>query len=167
MKKFLVGAAILPVLVGAGAFAEIRLHEQGRPVASTAIRPGGAAFAPAPIPAHWVVAGDPVTEVAEVAQTHDGSAQVYLWRTTASTFRWSHHADEIVTILDGEVFITDADGRRHHLTPGDVAHFTVGSVQLWEVPRTLLKSAILKHRSPTLIEASLRWLRRARALVTG
>lgn len=167
MKKPLTAAALLVGLALVGLAAEIRLHERGRPVASTAIRSGGAAFAPAPIPADWVVSGDPVTEVAEVSQTHDGSAQVYLWRTTASTFRWTHHADEIITILDGEVFVTDADGSRHHLTPGDVAHFPVGSVQLWEVPRTLLKSAILKHRSPTLVEASLRWLRRARALVAG
>ncbi|SDA16620.1 hypothetical protein SAMN02799622_01661 [Methylobacterium sp. UNC378MF] len=167
MKKFSLAAALLVGLAIVGLYAEIRLHEQGRPVASTAIRPGGAAYSLAPIPANWVISGDPVTEVAEVSQTHDGSAQVYLWRTTASTFRWTHHADEIITILDGEVFITEADGRRHHLTPGDVAHFPVGSVQLWEVPRTLLKSAILKHRSPTLIEASLRWVRRARALVAG
>ncbi|WP_457104141.1 cupin domain-containing protein [Methylobacterium sp. P5_C11] len=165
VKKFLVAAALL--LAGAGVHAEIRLHEQARPVAGTAIRPGSAAFSPSPIPAEWIVAGSPVTEVATVSETHDGSAQVYLWRTTASTFRWTHGADEIITILDGEVFITEADGKRHHLTPGDVAHFPVGSVQLWDVPGNLLKSAILKHRSPTLVEASMRWVRRVRALVTG
>ena len=164
VKKIL---AAVVILAATGAYAEIRLHEEGRPVASTAIRPGLASFDPAPIPADWIVSGDPVTEVARVSEVHDGSAQVYLWRTTASTFRWTHQADEIITIVEGEVFITDADGRRHHLTPGDVAHFPVGSVQLWEVPKSLLKSAILKRRSPTLVEASLRWVRRARALVTG
>lgn len=153
--------------MAAGAYAEIRLHEGGRPITGTAIRPGAAAFSPAPIPADWVVSGNPVTEVAEVSETHDGSASVYLWRTTASTFRWTHHSDEIITILDGDVFITEADGKRHHLTPGDVAHFPVGSIQLWEVPKTLLKSAILKHREPALVEASLRWMRRARAFVAG
>jgi uncharacterized protein len=165
VKKSLTAALVLSA--AAGAYAEIRLHETGRPVAGTAIRPGVAAFSAAPIPADWIVSGDPVTEVAEVSQTHDGGAQVYLWRTTASTFRWTHQADEIITILDGDVFITEADGRRHHLTPGDVAHFPVGSVQLWEVPRTLLKSAILKHRSPAVVEASMRWMRRARALLAG
>lgn len=165
MKKFLVAAVL--ILAGAGVHAEIRLHEQARPVAGTAIRPGSAAFSPSPIPAEWIVAGSPVTEVATVSETHDGSAQVYLWRTTASTFRWTHRSDEIVTILDGEVFITDADGTRHHLTPGDVAHFPAGSIQLWEVPKTLLKSAILKHPSPKVVEAPMRWLRMARALVTG
>src|ERR1051325_10860341 len=101
VKKPLTAASLLVGLALIGLAAEIRLHEQGRPVASTAVRSGGAAFAPAPIPAAWVVSGAPVTEVAEVSQTHDGSAQVYLWRTTASTFRWTHHADEIITILDG------------------------------------------------------------------
>lgn len=164
MKKILAAAALLAAI---GAYAEIRLHESGRPVAGTAIRPGVAAFSPSPIPADWVVSGNPVTEVAEVSATHDGSASVYLWRTTASTFRWTHQSDEIITILDGDVFITEADGKRHHLTPGDVAHFPVGSVQIWDVPKSLLKSAILKHREPPLVEASLRWMRRARALVAG
>ena len=165
VKKILAAAALLLGL--AGAYVEIRLHEGARPVAGTAIRPGIAAFSPSPIPAAWVVSGNPVTEVAEVSETHDGTASVYLWRTTASTFRWTHQSDEIITILDGDVFITEADGRRHHLKPGDVAHFPVGSVQLWEVPETLLKSAILKHRNPALVEAPMRWVRRARALVTG
>jgi uncharacterized protein len=154
-------------LAATGAYAEIRSHEESRPVASTAIRPGIAAFTPAPIPASWVVSGEPVTESAEVSQTQDGSTQVYLWRTTASTFRWTHRADEIITILSGDVYITDADGKRHHLTPGDVAHFPVGSTQVWEVPKSLLKSAILKYPSPQVVEAPMRWLRRARTLVAG
>jgi uncharacterized cupin superfamily protein len=165
VKRMLVAAALL--LIAAGAYAEIRLHEDGRPVAGTAIRPRIATFSPAPIPSDWVISGSPTTEIAAVSETHDGSANVYLWRTTASTFRWTHQSDEIITILDGDVVITEADGRRHHLTPGDVAHFPVGSVQLWEVPRTLLKSAILKHRPPALVEASMRWMRRVRALVAG
>lgn len=164
MKRILAAAILLLI---AGVYTEIRLHEGARPVTGTAVRTGIAAFRPAPIPADWVVTGNPITEVADVSETHDGSANVYLWRTTASTFRWTHHSDEIITILDGDVFITEADGKRHHLSPGDVAHFPVGSVQLWEVPRTLLKSAILKHREPALVEASLRWMRRARALVAG
>ncbi len=167
MNKTLVAVAAAAMLASAGAYAEIRQHEETRPSASTAIRPAAATFTPSPIPADWIVSGRPVTEVAEVSETQDGSAEVYLWRTTASTFRWTHRSDEIITILDGEVFITDADGTRHHLTPGDVAHFPAGSVQLWEVPKTLLKSAILKHRSPKMVEAPMRWLRMARALVTG
>jgi uncharacterized cupin superfamily protein len=167
VKKPLVAVAAAAMLASAGAYAEIRQHEDGRPFASTAIRPAAATFTPSPIPAAWIVSGQPVTEVAEVSETHDGSTEVYLWRTTASTFRWTHRSDEIVTILDGEVFITDADGTRHHLTPGDVAHFPAGSIQLWEVPKTLLKSAILKHPSPRVVEATMRWLRMARALVTG
>lgn len=167
MKKTLAAVVAVSLLATAGAYAEIRRHEDARPFASTAVRPAAATFTPSPIPADWIVSGQPVTEVAEVSETQDGSAEVYLWRTTASTFRWTHRSDEIITILDGDVFITDADGTRRHLAPGDVAHFPAGSVQLWEVPKSLLKSAILKHRSPKLVEAPMRWLRMARALVTG
>jgi len=63
--------------------------------------------------------------------------------------------------------VTDADGTRHHLTVGDVAHFPQGAVQTWEVPKELLKSAILKHRAPSTVEAPMRWMRQVRALVLG
>ena len=165
MWKIVVPAVL--ALAATGAYAEICSHEGSRSVASTAIRPEVAAFSPAPIPADWVVKGEPVTESAAVSRTEDGSTQVYLWRTTASTFRWTHQADEIITILSGDVFITDGDGTRRHLTPGDVAHFPVGSTQVWEVPKSLLKSAILKYPAPQLVEAPMRWLRRARTLVAG
>jgi uncharacterized protein len=165
VKKILVAAFL--AVIATGAYAEIQAHEEGRTVASTAIRPGRATFSPAPIPAEWVLSGTPVTESAEVSQTQDGTTQVYLWRTTASTFHWTHQADEIITILDGDVFITEADGQRHHLKVGDVAHFPVGSSQTWEVPKTLLKSAILKYPGPQLVEAPMRWLRRARTLIAG
>ncbi|MCJ2014369.1 cupin domain-containing protein [Methylobacterium sp. J-076] len=165
MKKILAVASLSMAAVGA--YAEIALHEDGRSLASTAVATKAALFQPSPIPAHWVVAGNPVAEAVEVSRTQDDGAQVFLWRTTAGTFRWTHMSDEIVTILRGEVFVTDADGTRHHLTVGDVAHFPAGAIQTWEVPKELLKSAILKHRSPASVEAPMRWLRQMRAMVSG
>ncbi len=166
VKKRILASAVL-VLAATGAIAEIRTYQEGRDFSSTSIRPGQASFSPAPIPKEWVLKGEPVTESVAVSQTDDGSTQVHLWRTTASTFRWTHRADEIITVLEGEVTITEADGTRHHLTPGDVAHFPVGSTQTWEVPKTLLKSAILKYPAPQLVDAPLRWLRRARTMIVG
>jgi uncharacterized cupin superfamily protein len=164
VKKIL--AATLLSLVAFGAYAEIRQHEEARPLASTALRHTEASFRPAPIPAAWVLKGEPVTEVADVSQTQDASTQVYLWRTTASTFRWTHQADEIITVLQGEVAITDGDGTTRSLGAGDVAHFPAGSTQTWDVPTFLLKSAVHKHRNRT-VEAPMRWLRSLRQWVVG
>ncbi|GJE38208.1 cupin domain-containing protein [Methylobacterium persicinum] len=163
MKR--VFAAALLAAAAFGAYAEISLYEDNRSLASTAVTPHSAVFRPSPIPAEWIVSGNPVAEAVEVSRTEDHDAQVFLWRTTAGTFRWTHRSDEIVTILKGEVFVTDADGTRHHLTPGDVAHFPAGAVQTWEVPKELLKSAILKHRGSASAEAPLRWLRHVRAMI--
>lgn len=165
MKKIILAAAL--TIAVAGAYAEARIYESGRVLTSTAVRPKAALFQPSPIPASWVVAGNPVAEAAEVSRTEDDGAQVFLWRTSAGIFNWTHTSDEIVTILQGEVYVTDADGTRHHLTVGDVAHFPQGAVQTWEVPNELLKSAILKHRSPSTVEVPLRWLRQVRSLVLG
>ncbi|MFC6791410.1 cupin domain-containing protein [Methylobacterium komagatae] len=166
MKKSVV-AALLCAAAAAGAYAEAKIYEGGRALGSTAMRPQAAPFQPSPIPASWVVSGNPVAEAVEVSRTEDEGAQVFLWRVTAGTFNWTHKSDEIVTILQGEVFVTDADGTRHHLKTGDVAHFPQGAIQTWEVPKELLKSAILKHRSPSTVEAPMRWLKQVRALVTG
>ena len=166
MKKIILATTLFS-LAAAGAYAEARIHEDGRTLTSTAIRPKAATFQPSPIPAQWVVAGNPVAEAAEVSRTEDDGAQVFLWRVSAGTFNWTHRSDEIITILKGEVFVTDADGTRHHLTVGDVAHFPQGAVQTWEVPKELLKSAILKHRAPSTVEAPMRWMRQVRALVLG
>lgn len=164
--KRLVAAALLAA-AAVGAYVEISLYEGGRSMASTAVTPRAAQFQPSPIPPAWIVSGDPVAEAVEVSRTEDDDAQVFLWRVTAGTFRWTHRSDEIITILKGEVFVTDADGTRHHLTVGDVAHFPAGAVQTWEVPKELLKSAILKHRGPAPVEAPLRWLRQVRAMVAS
>lgn len=91
MKTFL--AAALLCIATLAAFGEIALHEDGRSRASTAVATKRAQFQPSPIPAGWVVAGNPVAEAVEVSRTQDDGARVFLWRTTAGTFRWTHSAD--------------------------------------------------------------------------
>jgi uncharacterized protein len=165
VRKIVIVALLAAAVAGAGI--EHHVHEAARHTATTAVAGPEAAFRPAPIRPEWILAGDPVTEIAAVARTHDEAAQVYLWRTTAATFRWIHEADEIVTILAGEVFVTGVDGARHHLKVGDVALFPAGAAQVWEVPAGLLKSAILKPRMPGPFAAVQRWLRRARGLIAA
>lgn len=157
MKTIL--AATCVCLAALVTYAETRTLGEGRSRSSTAVRPAAALFQPSPIPKAWIVSGNPRAEAVEVSRTADDGAQVFLWRTTAGTFNWTHASDEIITVLHGEVFVTDADGTRHHLKVGDVAHFPQGAVQTWEVPKELLKSAILKHPRPSTVAAPLRWLR--------
>lgn len=167
MRKTVIAALVTAAAGVAGAGVEYHMHEAARRTATTAVASADAAFRPAPIRSDWILAGTPVTEVAEVGRTHDEAAQVYLWRTTAATFRWVHEADEIVTILAGDVFVTGADGARRHLRAGDVAMFPAGAAQVWDVPTGLLKSAILKPRIPGPFAATQRWLRRAWSLVAS
>lgn len=166
MRKIAVAGTVL-VLAGVALHVEQRGHEDARVTLTTTAEAATAQFRPAPIRPDWIIAGAPVTEAAEIAHTHDGAAQLFLWRTTAATFRWIHEADEIVTILDGAVHVTDADGQTRHLKAGDVALFPSGSVQTWYVPEHVTKSAILKRRMPTAVETAMRWLRRARGAVAS
>ena len=129
------------------------------------IDPAGVTMTPAQINPDWVLEGRPITSAAEIAHTDDGSTKVYVWQTTASKFHWNYESDEIVQILDGEVFVADGDGPERRLGPGDVAFFPVGARTTWRVPDHLRKIATLKRPMPGPVASAMRWMREAKALL--
>lgn len=155
--KFASGAVV--TMLAVGVYGEHHNYEAGRQTLMQVSDAGSVQMRPAPINKDWIIEGNPKTEVAEVAHTYDNSAQVYIWRTTAARFTWHYDVDEVVTILDGEVFITDTNGETRHLKTGDVALFPVGAVLTWNVPDHVTKSAIIKRSMPKPFETAMRWLR--------
>ena len=151
------GAAFLAAAILAGA-TDIHRHTADRQTGMAAIDPATATLAPAPIPLSWVVEGHPKTEAAEIAHTDDGSTKVYVWQTSAARFNWFYESDEIVSVIDGEVFIDDHVHGTRRLGPGDVAFFPAGASTTWRVPDHLRKIATLKRPAPSLVAAAQRWL---------
>jgi uncharacterized cupin superfamily protein len=162
MSLFCVGAGLV---VAAGAYTEIARYRANAQVLTGIVDPRTVELNPAPITADWVIEGTPDTRGREIAHTDDNSTQVYVWRTTKSRFNWHYDCDEIVTILDGEAFITDASNIERRVGPGDVAFFPAGSVARWRVPDHVRKIATLKHNLPEPIAGAVRWMRMARGLV--
>lgn len=138
---------------------------RGRTPACTAVDGAGVALVPTPIDPAWRLdGGEPVTEAAEVASARDGTTAVYLWQTTRAHFRWEHESDEVVTVLDGECFLSDRaapDGsrRERRLVAGDVAFFPAGSRTEWRVPERLRKVSTLVRPLPAPLAGAMRWLR--------
>ncbi|MGD0634333.1 MAG: cupin domain-containing protein [Beijerinckiaceae bacterium] len=158
----LVGIGV--ILAGAG-YAEI-VHYRGNTQAFVGVvNPADVVLKPAPIPAEWVLEGDPQTMGQEIAHTDDGSTKVYVWQTTKSRFVWHYQADEIVTVLDGEVFLTDKSKTERRLGPGDVAFFPAGTEVLWRVPDHIRKIATLKTNLPEPVGGAVRWLHMAKNFV--
>ncbi len=164
-NKYRLTCGVLAGVLAVGLYAEQSKYEAGRQTLMQVSDISKVEMRPAPINKDWIIEGNPKTEVGEVAHTYDNSTQVYIWRTTASKFTWHYDVDEVVTILDGEVFITDTDGKTRDLKAGDVALFPVGAVLTWNVPDHVTKSAIIKHTMPKPFETAVRWLRSFKGMV--
>ncbi len=146
-------------LVAIGGYIEDGWHEAQRLRYVQASSSRNIEMHPAPIPQEWIIEGKPTTEMYDVAKTFDGSTRIFIWRTSAAKFKWVYDSDEVVTILDGEVYVTDSDGHERHLKPGDVALFPDGASTVWRVPHHVLKSGTLKHSLPRSLDTAIRWMR--------
>ena len=123
-----------------------------------------------PIRRDWILDGQPQAAAAEIAHTHDGSTRVYVWRTTAGRFNWFYDFDEVVSVLDGEMYLVDGANARpdqpeRRLGPGDVAFFPMGSSVTWRVPDHVRKIATVRNPLPGPLASLVRWARAAKNLV--
>ncbi len=152
-------------MVGIAAVAETVYFHSHLQTNVGVVDPAKVVLRSAPIRADWILEGQPKTRAEEIAHTDDGSTQVFIWETTAGRFNWFYSQDEIVTIIDGEVFVTDGSKLERRLGPGDVAFFPQGAATTWRVPDHVRKIATLKHMLPGPIASVVRWLRMAKNLV--
>ena len=152
-------ALALCLAAGAAAVAEHRSFEAGRQTSIGIIDPAKVTLTAAPIRPDWIIAGAPVTQAAEVAHTDDETTRVFVWQTSAARFHWNYEFDEVIQILDGEVFIADATHAERRLGPGDVAFFPNGARTVWRVPDHVRKLATIRRGPPAPFADALRWLR--------
>lgn len=164
-RLFSFSAAGLVVVGTLAAGAELRQHADRAQIAMAAVDPATVRLAPAPIDPTWIRDGHPRTEAAEIAHTDDGTTKVYVWQTSAGRFDWFYDSDEVVTVIDGEVFVDDHVHGARRLGPGDVAFFPAGARTTWCVPDHLRKIATLKRPAPGLVSAAQRWLRAMKDLI--
>ena len=165
MTPIRMSALALCLVAGAAAVAEHRSFEASRDLSVGIADPAKTALTPAPIRPDWIIEGQPRTLAAEVAHTDDGTTRVFVWQTSAARFHWNYEFDEVVQVLDGEVFIADSTHAERRLGPGDIAFFPVGARTLWRVPDHLRKIATIRRGPPSPIADVLRWLRIAKQWV--
>ncbi|HLH87429.1 MAG TPA: cupin domain-containing protein [Xanthobacteraceae bacterium] len=113
-------------------------------------------LAPAPIPQDWILSGTPEARSRQLAHSRDRASSVMAWSCTAGRFTWQYSVDETVHIIEGEVYVTDENGREHRLGPGDSAFFPAGSRSTWHVPVSVRKVAVCRQAMPRLFAFGLR-----------
>jgi uncharacterized cupin superfamily protein len=92
-----------------------------------------------PIEPAWVLEGQPRARSGCHSTNTDGWAATHVWACSAGRFRWHFGVEETVLILDGEVQVTDAQGRTQRLVPGTLAYFPSGTWWEWHIPQHVRK----------------------------
>ena len=98
---------------------------------------------PAPIRGDWILSGKPEARSKLLAKSHDGTSYAMVWECSAGHIKWHYPEDETVTIILGEVFITEK-GEERWLGQGDMAFFPAGSSCEWRVPDRVRKVAVMR-----------------------
>jgi uncharacterized cupin superfamily protein len=104
---------------------------------------------PGQIPAHWIREGKPVAHLSELMRARDGGLWVGLWECSAGVFEWHFGSDELVQVLEGELYVRLEGGPERALKPGDVTYFNAGDNTVWRVPRRVKNFVALRdNREP-------------------
>jgi uncharacterized protein len=122
---------------------------------------------PAPIPADWIIEGNPQARSKRLAASADGTSSIMAWSCTAGRFKWNYAVDETIHLISGEVFVTDENENVRRVGPGDMVFFPAGSVSTWTIPDHVRKFAVCRHAMPRPLGFALRAWNKVVSIVTG
>jgi uncharacterized protein len=161
MKQTRVYSLGAVMLVGLGIGADMIHAKTTQNTTVGFVDPMTVALQPAPINKEWILEGRPQTFAKQIARSDDGSQDVFVWQTSAGRFNWFYGMDEVVTVIDGAVYVTDQNTKvERRLGPGDTAFFPAGSKAVWRVPDHVRKVATMNHILPGPMASAIRILRR-------
>ena len=100
---------------------------------------GQAKLDPFPVPADWIIEGDPQGSAAILWKSADGKQCNGIWECTPGTFDWIH-TDETATLVAGRVTVTPEGGEPFEISAGDVVFFPEGTKTRWQVHETVRKA---------------------------
>ena len=122
---------------------------------------------PAPIPADWIIEGNPQARSKRLASSADGTSTIMAWSCTAGRFKWHYTVDETIHLISGEVFVTDEKDNVRRVGPGDMVFFPAGSVSTWYIPDHVRKFAVCRHSMPRIAGFALRAFNKIIGIVAG
>jgi len=108
---------------------------------------------PAPIPAQDIVSGSPVSTMAILWSSEDGTLYNGVWHCTPGVFTLTHPG-ETICLVEGRATITPEGGEPVTVTPGEVVFIPEGTVALWEVHETVRKAFHSHDSSGTILGGS-------------
>jgi uncharacterized cupin superfamily protein len=114
-------------------------------------------LAPAPLPASWLIDGDPSPRIKIMTCSPEGGLLSGIWTCRASKFRFDYATfDETVHIIRGVAEVRIGD-EITHLRAGSIAYFPKGATSEWTVHEPIHKYFVQRN--------SNRGVRKIRAFV--
>jgi uncharacterized cupin superfamily protein len=148
-KLFVAGMAGVMLLAGIAGVMLVVLHRNPEALPPVIAGHGkDLSMMAAPINPDWIIRGAPVARVGEHSKSTDEAGSTAVWDCTAGEFRWFFGWDETVVIQEGEVHVTDDQGKNHLLKVGDIAYFRGGTWATWRVETYVRKVAFLRKPLP-------------------
>ena len=102
----------------------------------------------APIPANWILAGEPKASNHVVATASDNAAITIVWECTPGLFRWNYDIDETICFISGSVVISAPGLGERRYGPGDILQFHKGETAIWRIEETIRKVAFCRTPLP-------------------
>ena len=137
------------------------------PKAITFAVPADLKLKSAPIPADWVIEGNPQARSRRLSTSPDTTSSTMVWTCTPGKFNWHYNVDETLYILEGEVFVTNEKDEVRRLGPGDLAFFPAGSDSVWRVTKDIRKIAFCRQSMPLAAGFGLRAMNKFINILTG
>ena len=122
---------------------------------------------PAPIPADWIIEGNPQARSRRLASSADGTSTIMAWSCTAGRFKWHYTVDETIHLISGEVFVTDEKDNVRRVGPGDMVFFPAGAVSTWYIPDHVRKFAVCRQSMPRIAGVALRAFNKIIGIAAG
>jgi uncharacterized protein len=132
------------------------------PKAITFAVPADLKLKPAPIPADWVIEGNPQARSRRLSTSPDTTSSTMVWTCTPGKFHWHYNVDETLYILEGEVFVTNEKDEIRRL-----AFFPAGSDSVWRVTKDIRKIAFCRQSMPLAAGFGLRAMNKLINIMTG
>jgi uncharacterized cupin superfamily protein len=108
---------------------------------------------PAPIPAEDIISGEPVSTMAILWRSEDGTLYNGVWHCTPGVFMLTHPG-ETICLVEGRATITPVGGEPVTVVPGEVVFIPEGTLARWEVHETVRKAFHSHDSSGTMLGAS-------------
>ena len=92
-----------------------------------------------PLPAEWVVEGNPEASGAVLSKSADSRIVRGVWQCTPGRFRWNFSYDETLVVLYGRATVQLESGEEVSFGAGDMVFFERGQWSTWTIHETLRK----------------------------